>query len=78
MVLNGKASEWQKVLADVPQNSILGPLLFLVFINDIHANLECNVKVYADDTSLFSLVPDPNESSEKLGRDLGRVAGWAN
>ena len=60
-----------------PQGSILGSLLFLIFINNIPANLECNVKIFADDISLFSLVRDPNESSEKLGRDLGRVARWA-
>ena len=78
VVLNGQASEWRKVLAGVPQGSILGPLLFLIFINDIPANLECNVKIFADDTSLFSLVRDPNESSAKLGRDLGRVARWAH
>ena len=78
VVLNGQASEWRKVLAGVPQGSILGPLLFLIFISDIPANLECNVKIFADDTSLFSSVRDPNESSAKLGRDLGRVARWAH
>ena len=55
-----------------------GKLLFLIFINDIPANLECNVKIFADDTSLFSLVRDPNESSAKLGRDLGRVPRFAH
>ena len=78
VALNGQASEWRKVLAGVPQCSILKPLLFLIFINDIPANLECNVKIFADDISLFSFERDPNESSAKLGRDLGRVAQWVN
>ena len=47
-------------------------------VNEIPANLECNVKTFADDTSLFSLVRDPNESSAKPGKDLGRVARWAH
>ena len=76
MVLNGQPSEERKVLTSVPQGSVLGPLLFLIFINDIPANLECNVKIFADDTFLFFfLVCDPNESSAKLSTDLGRVDG---
>ena len=78
VVLNGQASEWQKVLAGVPQGSILGPLLFLIFIDDIPANFKCNVKIFADDTSLFSVVCDPNENSGKLDKDLGRVAWCTN
>ena len=78
MVLNDETSEWRRVLAGVPQDSILGPLLLLIFINDIPAKLGCNMKIFADDTSLFSLVRDPNESLTKLGRDLGRVARWAH
>ena len=53
VVLNGQGPKWRKVLAGVPQGSILGPLLFLIFINDIPANLECNVKIFADDTFIF-------------------------
>ena len=64
-------------MAVEPQGSIFGPLLFLIFINNIPANIECNVKTFADDISLFSLVRDPNESSAKLGRELRRVARWA-
>ena len=44
----------------------------------IPAKLEFNVRFFADDTSLFSLVHDSNDSSTRLGRDLGRVAGWAH
>ena len=68
VVLNGQASEWQKVVASATQGSILGPLLFLIFINKVND--------FADGTFLFSLVRDPNEKSAKLGRDLGRVAEW--
>ena len=74
VVLNVQASEWRKVLAGVPQGSYLGPIFILIFINEIPTNLECNVKIFADDASLLSLVCEPNESSAKLGRDLGRVA----
>ena len=51
--------------------------MFLIFINDIPANFECNMKIFADDTFLFSLVGDQNESTTKLDRDLEKVAGWA-
>ena len=74
VVSNGQASEWLKVSVGVPQGSILGPLLLLIYINGIPANVENTVKIFADDISLFSLVRDPNESSAKFGRDLGRVA----
>ena len=56
LVLNGKTSEWKSVLAGVPQGSVLGPLLFFVYSNDLCDNLSCDVKLFADDTSLFSVV----------------------
>ena len=77
MVLNDQVSEWWKVLAVVPQGSIFRLLLFLIFINDAPAKLEYD-EIFTDDTSVFFLVRDPNESSAKLDRDLGRVARWAH
>ena len=76
-VLNGQRSAWGNVLAGVPQGSILGPLLFLIHINDLTAHLECNAKLFADDTSLFTVVQDPNAASEKINRDLALVSQWA-
>ena len=77
MVLNGQCSSWSSVLAGVPQGSILGSLLFLIYINDLHDDLESSVKLFADDTSLFSTVYDPNMSAHQLDKDLKKISDWA-
>ena len=56
VVLNGQCSSWSSVVAGVPQGSILGPLLFLIYINDLPENLQSTVKLFANDISLFSTV----------------------
>ena len=70
MALNGQCSHWSSVLAGVPQGSILGLLLFLICINDLPDGLESSVKLFADDTSLFSTVYDLNMSDDQLDKDL--------
>ena len=77
MVLNDQASSWADVKASVPQGSILGPLFFLIYINDLSENLKSTVKLFAEETSIFHVVKDPNTSAEILNHDLTRIAEWA-
>ena len=58
------------MLAGVPQGSILGPLLFLIYINDLPEGLQSSVKLFADDISLFSTVYDTNISADRLDKYL--------
>ena len=76
-MLNGKNSEWAEISAGVPQLSILGPLLFIIYINDLVGNVRFVVKLFADDTSLFSVVYDKSKTAAELDRDLERVRLWA-
>ena len=74
--LNGQNSLWANVEAWVPQDSILGPLLLLIYISNLPDNLLTNVKLSADDTSLFSVVHNIATSSCDLNYDLNRVREW--
>ena len=60
-----------------PQGSILSLLLFLIYINDLSDNLQCNPKLFADDTSLFSTVKVPERTANHLNNDLKEINKWA-
>ena len=77
VTLNGQSSSWTNVNAGVPQGSILGPLLFIIYINDLSDGLSSNAKLFADDTSLFSVVRDINTSAIELHKDLKKINDWA-
>ena len=78
VVFNGKFSKWVEVLAGVPQGSILGPLLFLIFINDIVKHIGGSIRLFADDTSLYIIVDLPEDAARILNADLQTISQWAN
>ena len=78
VVLNGSAAEYDNVKSGVPQGSVLGPLLFLIYINDLEENIRSQVRFFADDTMLFSIVKNPVTSSNDLNQDLETIRLWAH
>ena len=69
VVLSGKYSLWSNIKAEVPHASVLRPLFFLIYINDLSDNLITNPKLSPDDTSLFPTVHDPNATANDLHND---------
>ena len=68
VVLNGFKSEWTTVISEVPQGSVLGPLLFLLYINDLPDNVKyCQVKIFADDTKIYS---PSNRQAQHIQNDI--------
>ena len=77
VLLNGQTSDWETMKEGVPQGSILGPLFFPIYVNDLTDNLNSNVKLFTDDTSLFSEISDPLETANVLNNDLRKIREWA-
>ena len=78
VIIDGQNSNWNEIGAGVPQGSVLGPLLFLVFINDIvYVIKHCKIRIFADDTCLFITVDNHEEAAQLLNEDLKSIEAWS-
>ena len=77
VVVDGQKSDILDVKAGIPQGSRLGPLLFILYMNDIINDIESDILIFADDTSLFATGSDPAETAAQLNRDLVKISEWA-
>ena len=76
VLIEGVVSGWEKVRSGVPQGSVLGPVLFVLFIDDIDVNIRSTVLKFADDTKLVAKVGS-EKNREMLRRDLIGLFGWS-
>ena len=75
VVVNEVKSDWVPVLSGVPQGTVLGPLLFSLYINDISSDIESEIRLCADDCVCYREIK--NEETMKLQRDIDRLGSWA-
>ena len=76
VVVNGVESDLAPVVSGVPQGTVLGPLLFSLHINDISADIESEIRLFADDCVCYREIKD-KEDTLKLQRDINRLENWA-
>ncbi len=75
VLVEGHLSSWTKVCSGVPQGSVLGPLLFIIYVNDIASTLSSECKLFADDCVLYQNITS-NSDSTALQYDLNQVSDW--
>ena len=76
VVVNGAKSDWVPVLSGVPQGTVLGPLLFSLYINDISTDIDSEIRLFADDCVCYREIKD-TEDTLKLQKDIDQLGCWA-
>ena len=77
MVINGSNSNWLLIRAGVPYSSILEPLLFIIFINDIVNDINAGINLFGDDTSLYIIGDKTRDTAFLLIQDLNQIQRWS-
>ncbi len=77
VVINGQSSQWSPVTSGVPQGSVLGPLLFLIYINDLDTGIISKISKFADDTKLGANAADA-DAIVNLQSDLTKIGEWSD
>ena len=75
-MINGRCSNWLDVKSGVPQGSVLGPLLFIIFVNDIDDKIKTKMLKFADDMQMVGMV-GIQEEIDLSRKDLKNLVGWA-
>ena len=73
----GQFSRWSAVHSGIPQGSVLGPLLFVIYINDLPVNIKSHLFMFADDTKVFRQIKNENDHKQ-LQEDLTEMEDWSN
>ena len=77
VVLRGSCSDWSPVVSGVPHGTVLDPILFIIYINDILTNVTLTVTIYADDTKIYRTINEPDKNIPAIQLDLNRLSDWA-
>ena len=76
VTLNSSSSKWNYVTSGVPKGSVLGPLLFILYVNDITGGLQSTLEMFADNSKLYRIIRNPCDS-ETLQQDLNHISNWS-
>ena len=76
VIVRGSQSNWSPVKSGVPQGTILGPILFLIYINDLPSEIQSSIKLFADDTKIYRKLVDKVTDTSILQSDLDRMRNW--